>query len=520
VTDTLSNSAVGAGPSVGPRLGPVGWLRWTWRQLTSMRTALFLLFLLALGAVPGSLLPQRGSDPVGVSDYLQRHRTLGPIFNHLSGFDVFAAPWFAAVYVLLLISLIGCVLPRSRHHLRGIRARPPAAPRNLNRLPVARSFEVAEQPEEALRSAYGALRARRFRVDIGDGWVAAEKGYLRETGNLIFHLSIVVLLIGVGVGAGWGYKGTRILVDGDGFSDTLTQYDGFSAGRFATSDNLPPFSLKLQDFSATYQETGQQRGAARTFAAKVQVVDSPGDNPRDVTIHVNDPLHVAGDKVFLVGHGYAPEFTVRDGQGRVVWSGPIVTLPQDPVNLASTGVLKASEALPTQLGFVVDFFPTAARTTSGMLVSSFPGLDDPAVSLGAWKGDLGLDVPQSVYRLDTTKMTQLGRAAIGVHQSWTLPGGAGSITFDGVDQWANVQVAHDPGKGVALIAAIGAISGLLLSLAVRRRRVWVRAGPGSDGRTVVAVAGLSRTENGGVERDVDELVRLLGAEPGEPAREV
>lgn len=501
-------------------LGPLGWLRWGWRQLTSMRTALFLLFLLALAAVPGSLLPQRGSDPVGVSDYLLKHKTLGPFFDRLSGFDVFAAPWFAAIYVLLLISLVGCVVPRSRQHVLGMRALPPAAPRNLSRLPVSRTVQVAATPDDVLRSAYDTLRHKRFRLLKGEGWVAAEKGYLRETGNLIFHLSIVALLLGVGFGAAWGYKGTRILVEGDGFANTITQYDGFSAGRFAGRDNLPPFSLTLQDFSATYQVAGDQQGAARSFAAKVQVVDSPGARPREFTIHVNDPLHVGNDKVFLIGHGYAPKFTVRDGQGRVVWSGPVVTLPQDPTNLASTGVLKASEARPTQLGFVIDFFPTAAQLADGRLVSSFPGARDPAVNLGGWTGDLGLDVPQSVYRLDTTKMKQDGRATLQLGQTWTLPNSAGSITFDGVAEWANLQIGHDPGKGIALIAAILAICGLLLSLLVRRRRVWVRATVGDDGRTVVDVGGLSRTENGGVERDVEELVRLLGAEPVPPAREV
>jgi cytochrome c biogenesis protein len=503
-------------PRMTRGLGPLGWLRWVWRQLTSMRTALFLLFLLALAAVPGSLLPQRGTDPVAVSDYLRKHQTLGPLVNRMSGFDVFAAPWFAAIYVLLLISLIGCVLPRSRQHLKAMRARPPAAPRNLDRLPVSRSFAVDESPEAALRGASEALRGKRFRVDTGDNWVAAEKGFLRETGNLVFHLALVVLLLGVGTGAAWGYKGTRIIVEGTGFADTLTQYDGFSAGRFARGTELPPFTLRLKDFSASYQTSGDQRGAARSFAAYLDVTDEPGADAHAETIHVNNPLHVDGTKVFLIGHGYAPRFTVKDGQGRTVWSGPVVALPQDPSNLASTGVLKASEARPTQLGFVVDLFPTAASLSNGMLVSAFPAALDPVVNLGGWTGDLGLDVPQSVYRLDTTKMKQVGRAQLGVGDTWALPNNAGSITFDGVSEWANLQVSHDPGKGIALVGGIAAIVGLLMSLFVRRRRVWVRASAGSDGRTVVAVGGLSRTENGGVERDVAELVRLMGAEPVTP----
>ena len=39
-----------------PQLGLVGWMRWGWRQLTSMRTALVLLLLLAIAAIPGSIV--------------------------------------------------------------------------------------------------------------------------------------------------------------------------------------------------------------------------------------------------------------------------------------------------------------------------------------------------------------------------------------------------------------------------------------------------------------------------------
>ncbi|MEY4311007.1 MAG: hypothetical protein RLZ71_933, partial [Actinomycetota bacterium] len=54
-----------------PELGLGGWARWFWRQLTSMRTALILLLLLAVAAVPGSLYPQRSADPNGVTTFFQ-----------------------------------------------------------------------------------------------------------------------------------------------------------------------------------------------------------------------------------------------------------------------------------------------------------------------------------------------------------------------------------------------------------------------------------------------------------------
>ncbi|MDT0447447.1 cytochrome c biogenesis protein ResB, partial [Streptomyces johnsoniae] len=58
----------GTGSGV-PAMGVIGWARWFWRQLTSMRVALILLFLLSLGAVPGSLIPQTSVDDFKVQEF-------------------------------------------------------------------------------------------------------------------------------------------------------------------------------------------------------------------------------------------------------------------------------------------------------------------------------------------------------------------------------------------------------------------------------------------------------------------
>ena len=100
----------------GPRLGPLGWVRWGWRQLTSMRTAILLLLLLALAAIPGSLFPQRSVDPVRVRAFVEDHPGLAPWLDRLFLFDVFSSPWFASIYLLLMISLVGCIVPRTAQH--------------------------------------------------------------------------------------------------------------------------------------------------------------------------------------------------------------------------------------------------------------------------------------------------------------------------------------------------------------------------------------------------------------------
>lgn len=499
-----------AEPAAPPPLDAVGFARWCWRQLTSMRVALILLFLLAIAAIPGSVLPQRGLDPIRVNEWIEGNPTWGPVLDRLGFFDVYAAPWFAAVYLLLFVSVIGCVLPRTRLHWRALRSAPPDAPRRLDRMPEHRTWTTDVAPQDVLDRASEDLAGRRWRVARGDGWVSAEKGYWRETGNLLFHAALIALLIAVGYGALFGWRGNVIVREGSGFSDTLTQYDAWGGGRLADPAALPPFAFILDDFRVEFERGEAQRGAPRLFEAELTLWPTPGSAPQDAMVRVNEPLSIDGAKVFLVGHGYAPEFRLTDALGRVVHDEGVVFLPQDG-NLTSTGVLKAPDATPS-IGIEGLFLPTAAVDEIRGPHSTFPEADDPAVFLSAWAGDLGLDsgVPQSIYRLDTEGMTQLGIEALRVGDTWALPGGNGTVEFTGLSRWASFQIAHDPGKEPALIAAIIALAGLMMSLFIQRRRVWVRVSEASGGSTVVTVAGLARSDEADLRPDVDAVAEALG----------
>jgi cytochrome c biogenesis protein len=503
-------------PGPPPPMRPVELGRWVWRQLTSMRTALALLFLLAIASVPGSLVPQEGVDPVRVAQFKAAHPGLAPWYERLSLFHVFSAPWFAAIYLLLFISLVGCVVPRSRLHWAAMRARPPGAPRNLVRLPAHTSWSTDVDRTELLDSAVRELRRRHYRVDrVGDA-VSAERGFLRETGNLLFHAALIGLLVAVAIGNLFGYKGSVLVVEGEGFANSVSVYDSFAHGaRFAES-HMPPFTINLKKLTVRYQRTGDQRGAPRDFQGQLTYTTAPGAKPRSYDLEVNHPLVIAGTKVFLIGNGYAPVFTVRDSTGKDVFSGPVPFLPQD-ANNTSIGVVKASGARPKQLGFEGLFLPTAAIDPKLGPISTYPALLIPRAVLNAYVGDLGIDsgVPQSVYRLDTKGMTQVKDAAgkplakvLAPGDRLDLPGGQGSIRFDGVRRFATLQVAHDPGKGPALISALLALAGLMLSLFVRRRRVWVRLTPGSGGGTLVEIAALERTEGEDRDRLADEVTTL------------
>ncbi len=480
-----------------PELGLVSLLRFAWRQLTSMRTALILLLLLGVASIPGSLIPQRPQNPMKVQDYFTNDPTLASWMNRFSLFDVYGSPWFSAIYILLFISLIGCVLPRTFDHLKASRALPPITPANLERMEF---FQTWQGSGEEFAKARTWLAKKHFRIREFEGSISAEKGYLRETGNLFFHLALILILVGVSLGALFGMKGEAIVNVGERFTNTPTTYDSLSYGKLFRDQSLSPFVITVDDFQAKYDPA---TNAPEDYTLKVTVVDKPGAPKVHRIIKVNSPISFGSTNVYLQANGYSPIVTVRDKTGAIVLSGPVPFLPQD-ANLTSIGAIKVPDSKP-QLGFVASFLPTAGRDKIRGGISIYPEALDPRLLFSVWKGDLGLDsgIPQSVYRIDTTKMTKIGLEALRVGQTFTFP--EGSIRFDGIVPWVNLQIVRDPGKMYSLAGGILAILGLLGSLFTRRRRIWVRTA--GDGK--VEVAGLARSGAPGLENEIALLVADL-----------
>ncbi|MFE2357203.1 cytochrome c biogenesis protein ResB [Streptomyces parvulus] len=518
----LSTAPAEEAPNL-PSLGVIGWARWFWRQLTSMRVALLLLLLLSLGAIPGSLIPQDGVDAMKVEEFRQNHDILAPVYDKLGLFHVYSSVWFSAIYILLFVSLIGCIVPRTWQFVGQLRGRPPGAPRRLDRLPAYTTWRTGAEPEEVREAALALLKKRRFRAHaVGDA-VAAEKGYLREVGNLAFHIALIVMLIAFAWGQLFKYEGNKLILEGDGFANTLTQYDDFKSGNLFDQDQLDPFSFSLKDFRGTYEPTGPNRGTPRIYEAHVTYSEGADGAEKTKTIKVNKPLEIEGSKVYLVSHGYAPVVTVKDAKGNVVTDKQAVALLPLDSNVTSSGAIKVmdgyrnAKGVKEQLGFNAFFLPTYGGKGSTML-STFPALINPMLALSAYHGDLGVDAgfPQSIYQLDKTNLKEfkgsdgkLFKKQLKVGETMTLPNGAGSVTFDGIQEWAGFQVTQQPGSGWALGGAVVAILGLAGSLFIQRRRVWVRAVRGADGVTVVEMAGLGRSESAKVPEELGDLAGTL-----------
>ena len=477
-----------------PEIGFVALLRFGWRQLTSMRTALILLMLLGIAAIPGSLIPQRITNPIAVRDFYINDPNMALWYDRFYLFDVYGSPWFSAIYILLFISLAGCVLPRSVEHYKAMRAVPPATPKNLSRLEFHQEFTSSPG---ALDRATEWLTKSRFRIRREENSISAEKGYLRETGNLLFHLSLILILVGVSFGALFGMRGEAIINVGERFINVATTYDSLALGKLTNEKSLAPFEIKLERFEAQYDPRTNQ---PRDYTAWVTVTEN-GVTQKKV-LKVNRPLTFGSTRVYLQANGYSPVVTVRDSQGNVALQGPVPFLPQDG-NLRSTGAIKVPDAIP-QVGFIGNFLPTNQRTQTQGSISIFPELLDPKLLVSVWKGDLGLDsgVPQSVYRLDTKNLERVGLGSVKPGETYSYP--EGSITLETVVPWVNLQVVRDPGKNYALLGGIVAVLGLLSSLYGRRRRIWIR-----ETNTGVEIAGLAKNGVPGLEKEIEEFVQAV-----------
>lgn len=502
-----------------------------WRWLTAMRTALALLFVLAIASVPGALLPQRSLNETKVDEYIAANGTAAEIMDTMQLFDIFSAPWYIGIALLLTLSLIGCIIPRTWDHYKVSRTDPVRAPRYLDRLPRSAAGDVGADlatVRARVEERFTGWRTRWYTPEedrAGALTLSAEKGYTREWANLVFHLGIVGILATVGWGAMVTTESNTIVVvaeEDNLFCNTaVANFDSFDAGPLIDGTNLDPFCVNIKDFTADYHPNGQaeQFSSHVTYSADPL---APLDQWTPAEISVNHPLRVSQSRVYLQGHGYAPTFTViwPNGEER---SQTLQFRPDDPQNFLSTGAMRFDppagmypddfERRRHQISVQGLFAPTAAWNGE-LLSSGFPTLTDPAVAIDIYRGDNGLDAGtgQSIFSLDATQIAsgelqKIARVNLAQGESITLDDGT-VVRFEGAKEFVNLQVGTDPSQVWVLVFTIIMLVGMAGSLSIKRRRIWIRLTPTAAG-THLEMGGLARTDKAGWGDELDDIFAEL-----------
>jgi cytochrome c biogenesis protein len=500
-----------ARPDRPPRRSGLGdVLRQAWREYRSMRTALVLLVVLAGASILGSLFPQEGVSPQRVDQYFVDHPALAPVLERLGLFDVFGSAWYMAIYLALLGALVACLVPRTRALVRVLRSRPPRGG-DLGRYRTRASFATDVPPEQAMAAARRVLRRHRFRLAAHDGELAGEKGYLREAASMLFHLSLLVLLVGLAYGKGYGYRGQAAIVEGETWANARVGYDLFSPGRFFGPERLAPFQLRLDDFTNSFHADN----TPREFVSRLTALDLDGRVLQSQRVAPNRPMTVEGVRIFQSDYGYVPLVRVRDRAGRELLASQEVLTLRDPASEWSTGAVKLTRTDP-QVGLELTMFTglrTAPDCPGGAPFCNDPRLVRPVLVVLAWQGDLRAERAQSVFTLDRTRLRPLGDRPLllGPGQSGKLANGL-EVSFTGLKQYSVLTLARDPGVPLVAVAAALLLAGLVPSLYVTRRRVWVRAVPAGPGATRVELAGLALQGKPAFEAELARLARQVEQE--------
>lgn len=479
-----------------------------WRTLRSMRTALILLLVVAVASVFGSLVPQIGVARPAVVRLYADHPTLAGVYEALGLFDVYGSWWFTTTYVLLLISLASCLIPRTRALRRSFGLRPQPM-RDLDGMRHFAEATVSLPPERVLERARGILRRRRFRVAAVEPGLSAEKGVARETGSLLFHWSLFLVLVGAVYGKGFGFTGQATVIEGQTWVEAHAAYDlPPDEGRFFDESMHTGFQVRVEDFDTTYHASG----LPREFVSRVTLFDEDGREMGGREVRVNAPLTHEGVKLYQLGYGWAPLIEVRVGD-RVLVSEPTVFITRTPNDQRAPwhGVIKLPSLEP-DIGLELRLLPDAAAWFSGA-----PMLEarSPFLFFGVWQGDLRLDRVQNVFTLDKTGLERFGEdGGIGLGETATLSNGV-EITFRDLREYTQFLVKRDPGTGIMLAAALLVILGLLPALYSSRRRVWVRA-TSADGRgTRVQVAGFALQRRAAFEDEFRSIASAVTSSSGE-----
>lgn len=522
----MSSSAATA-----PRMTLRQSLALVWRTLRSMRTALVLLLLLAAAAVAGSLVPQVGTSDARIAAMFRDHPLRARIYDHLGFFDVYGSWWFTLIYTLLLVSLVACLIPRTRALIRNLRARPQPA-RELDTMRHYAERSLAAEPERVISGARRVLRRRLFRVSRptvaagssppnGSGGrngsppvsLAADKGLAREAGSLLFHWAFLLILVGIVWGKGTGFSGKAVIVEGQTWTEAHANYDGqVQEGRFFREDHSG-LRIHVDGFTARYRIPS---GVPEDFVTRAELSDAQGRHLETVDIRVNHPAEVDGVKVYQFGYGWAPVIDVRR-HGEPLASGPVVC-QQDPapdgvspLQLPWNCVVKLPTLRP-QVGIAFRLWPDS-RALYALLEQgrAMPMITEfaPVMTYTAYRGDLRAELIQSAARLDTAAMRPFRDGVIGAGQTVDLGRGL-TVSFPDLRQYTVLEIKRDRGLWIELVAAILILIGLLPALSTSRRKVWVTAEPdGAGSRLKVGGFALQRRIQFEDEfaRLVDELAR-------------
>ncbi len=422
-----------------------------WRLLTDVRFAVVLITLLAVAGLVGMLVRQfpvtAADDPARYAVELATVRAawsdlpagslLVDVFDRLGFFSVFSTPWFLLLMTVLVVSIICCTLdrtPRLWRSVNGTRVQQPPAFFDARRDHRVVIEGVGDDAVELVRDAFRRRRFRRQRIVEADDatFVYGDRNQYQKLATLLTHAGLVLFLAGGALTVVAGFE--TVVFVGEGGTAPVQAV--------GTPGNL---LVKNNAFLAPRRDDG----SFVDFSTDLSVYRA-GQEVARKTIRVNDPLLFDGFVFHQNTFGPAVDLTIRDGEGELVWDGPL---------------LLDDELLGQPQGFM-----TIPGAEAGLVAVLSQGRDagPQLVMQGVGPADEASGVNQTLF---------LATIPLGVTTDPEVTAGH-SISWQGVGSWTGMVIKQDPGQPVVWLAFGLLIAGLVLTFYFPRRRAWARISAG------------------------------------------
>ncbi len=440
-----------------------------WKFLSSVRLAIFLLIILAVTSIVGTIIPQGETMQFYLNNY-------GPgMFKAIKLLrldDTYHSWWYLTLLGLFSLNLIVCTLNRLPFTLKLFKRDyidvtadylQRASLRHKWTLKAPVNSEKITKIVDVFREKAGNIREKR--LDDGGTVYMAESGKWSYWGLYGLHLSILIIFAGAVYGSMAGFKGRIMLLEGETTDHAVASSD--------VTQKIPlGFLLRCDRFVVDFYDTG----APKLFRSDLAVIED-GKEVLKKSIEVNDPLTYKGITFYQSSYQSIPEVNLR-------------------ITDASGG----------QRNLVIPAFQRVSWPEAGLtlgLMKFLPNVHGvPAARI--WIGE-------STGRAD----------AIWLFKGSSKTINAGGKTYrvelqDAVEKYmTGLQVKKDPGVWVVWLGCTGLIIGFAIVFWVAHRRMWLYVGPGEKETTTVILAGLSNKNKMKFENEFEEIKTALDAVTGE-----
>jgi cytochrome c biogenesis protein len=448
-----------------------------WSAFSSIKLTLFLLILLAVTSIIGTVIPQQEGA-------LELAEKLSPglvrILSSLQLFDMYHSLWFRLIIGALAVNLMVCSLDRFPSSLKRFRSVPKTdREKPFQNLPAERSFTVKMQIEHVREVAADVLKGKYRKMERKDGdrgtFFFSEKGRYTYFGVYLVHFSVLLILIGGIIGSLFGFEAFVNIPEGDGVNMVTLRKSRISKSL--------PFTVRCEKFNVEFYPNGTPK-EYRSDLAFIKDGKPAFHGP----LRVNHPITFEGITFYQSSYGSLPGDKVR-------------------LSLKKEGT-EENSAIEAEMGKP---FPLPGQEGEAVVTdvrSDFMGMG-PAIHIQI-RPTAGEETHFWVFKNE--KMIKQRFPGIFERFPKLDPGSFKPYVFflESMDSryYTGLQVSRDPGVPLVWAGFVTIIIGLFVTFFFFHRMVWVHLSVGKKGVTV-AVAGMANKNPVGLERELDGLAGKL-----------